>query len=127
MKYNYVLMGFLLKHERLRKGYSVRSVARTVNISDTELARIENGFRKSVNLITLIRLCRVLNINFIKLLKVTNYLPKNYGEEPNTFKEDDIESVNINFESVTPTCDNCKYYSKEQQKCLFGRSDINDF
>ena len=126
MKYDCSLMGYLLKHERLRKGYSVRSVARAVNISDTELARIENGFRKSVNLITLIRLCKVLNINFIKLLKVTNYLPKDYGEEPNAFKNDDMESVNVNFESVT-TCDNCKYYSKEKQKCLFGRSDINDF
>ena len=127
MKYDCSLMGYLLKHERLRKGYSVRSVAMAINISDTELGRIENGFRKSVNLITLIRLCDVLKINFIKLLKVTNYLPKDYGEKINIPIEDGMESVNINFESITPVCDNCKYYSKEQQRCLFGRSGINDF
>lgn len=81
MKYNYLLIGEVLRNERLKNKYSIRSLARLVGMSDTELSRWENGERINYNLILLIRLCEILKINFIKLLKLSNYLPLNYSEK----------------------------------------------
>ena len=81
MKYNYLLIGEIIRNERLKNNYSIRGLARLVGMSDTELSRWENGERINYNLILLIRLCEILKINFINLLKVSNYLPVNYTEE----------------------------------------------
>ena len=42
-------------------------------VSDTEISRIENGERQIPNLVTLISICEILEIDFIELLKLTNY------------------------------------------------------
>jgi len=90
MKNNYKLLAEILRVTREARNYSVNSVARKVNISHTELSRIENGGRKNYNLITLIKLCELLELDFIKLLKITNYLPMEEGE----FPEYVIENIN---------------------------------
>lgn len=82
MKNDYLMLAVILRNKRLEKGYSVRGLSRAVNISDTELNRIENGERQNYNLITLISLCRVLKLDFIKLLQVTNYLPEYFDYFP---------------------------------------------
>ena len=98
MKYNYLLIGETIRNERLKNNYSIRGLARLVGMSDTELSRWENGERISYNLILLIRLCEILKINFINLLKVSNYLPVNYKEEVSNkekFAESNYKNNNI--------------------------------
>ena len=82
MKNNYVLLAEILKLKRLVMGYSKRSLAEAVGISHTELTRIENGSRENYNVLTLINLCNVLKIDFVKLLKISGYLPCKKGEFP---------------------------------------------
>lgn len=98
MKYNYLLIGETIRNERLKNNYSIRGLARLVGMSDTELSRWENGERINYNLILLIRLCEILKINFINLLKVNNYLPVNYKEEVSNkekFAESNYKNNNI--------------------------------
>lgn len=98
MKYNYLLIGETIRNERLKNNYSIRGLARLVGMSDTELSRWENGERINHNLILLIRLCEILKINFINLLKVSNYLPVNYKEEVSNkekFAESNYKNNNI--------------------------------
>lgn len=80
MEYNYVLLAEILRKMRLFMGFSKRSLAEEVGISHTELTRIENGSRENYNLLTLIKMCKALRIDFVELLKITGYLPLNKGE-----------------------------------------------
>lgn len=82
MKNNYVLLAEILKLKRVVLGYSKRSLAAEVGISHTELSRIENGSRENYNVVTLINMCNVLKIDFVRLLKITGYLPSKKGEFP---------------------------------------------
>lgn len=75
MKNNNVLLAEVLRKLRIYMGYSKRSLAEAVGISHTELTRIENGNRKNYNLVTLIKMCNLLHIDFVLLLKFTGYLP----------------------------------------------------
>lgn len=43
MKYNYLFIGNFLRNKRFEMNYSIRSLARQVGMSDTELSRWENG------------------------------------------------------------------------------------
>lgn len=80
MKNNYVLMAEIFRFYRLFNGYSKRELAKLVGISHTELSRIEHCERENYNIVTLINMCRVLHIDFIKLLKMCGYLPCKKGE-----------------------------------------------
>lgn len=109
MRYNYLLLSDLLRSKRIERNYSIRGLSRAVGISDTELSRIENGERKNFNLVTLINLCEVLRIDFIKLLKVTGYLPSNYIIQPNHNLDGDFK-INPIIRRDRTTCQTCKYY-----------------
>lgn len=117
MRYNYLLLSDILRIKRLERNYSIRGLSRAVGISDTELARIENGERKCINLITLINLCDVLSIDFIKLLKVTGYLPSYYNTSNNSHLDGEFVVVNPNQKVVT-ACNSCKYYCMPYKICL---------
>lgn len=86
MKNNYVLMARIFKIKRLMLGFSKRELARAVGISHTELSRIENFERPNYNVVTLINMCEVLQLNFMKLLKICGYLP---------VKNDDIDKKTL--------------------------------
>lgn len=86
MKYNNLLLAKILRKRRSQKGYSLREIASVVGVSHVELSRIENGERINFNLITLIRLCEALDLDFVSLLKVSNYLPMT-EEESAKFKD----------------------------------------
>ena len=43
-------------------------------INHSEVSRIENGLKPKIDIIALIKICEVLDLDFEKLLKVTNYL-----------------------------------------------------
>ena len=127
MRYNYLLLSDLLRSKRLERGYSIRGLARIVGISDTELSRIENGERKNFNLVTLISLCEVLRIDFIKLLKVTGYLPNNYIIQPNLNLDGDFK-INPIVRRDKTTCNTCKYYCFPYGICILRKGENrNDF
>jgi len=87
MKNNYKLLSDILRNTRMRRGYSISLVARKANISHTELSRIENRERKNYNLITLIKLCEILELDFIRLLKIADYIPRKKNEFPDFIVE----------------------------------------
>lgn len=74
MRFNYYLLGEILKERRTELGLSKNKLAQYVGISQPEVTRIENGTRTIPNIITLIYMCEVLGLNFINLLKITGYV-----------------------------------------------------
>lgn len=103
MKNNYILMAEIFKSYRVFYGYSKRELARLVGISHTELSRIENCERENYNIVTLINMCNILHIDFIKLLKLCGYLPCKKGE----IDDDVLEFVNKFYkEKNESNCDN---------------------
>ena len=72
MKNNYMMLAEIIKNRRISLGFSLRNLANEVGISHTELVRIENGNRQCLNVITLIRLCKLLELDFLTLLEDTN-------------------------------------------------------
>lgn len=107
MKNNYGFIAEVFRKRRIMLGYSKRKLAAIVGISDTEISRIEHGERENYNLVTLIRLCEVLKIDFIHLLVLAGYLPSNQinNEDNITEMESllDDEEDDINDEE----CDAC--------------------
>lgn len=78
---NHLLLAEILRNRRLELGLSLNTMAVRVGISHTEVSRIESGERQNYNLITLIRMCQVLKINFVRLLIATEYLPTSYDSD----------------------------------------------
>ena len=74
MRFNYYLLGKILKERRIEKGLSKNKLAQYVGISQPEVTRIENGIRTIPNIVTLIYFCEVLDLDFIELLKVTGFV-----------------------------------------------------
>ena len=128
MKYNYVLLAEILRRMRLFMGYSKRSLAEAVGISHTELTRIENGNRENYNLLTLIKICDVLHIDFIALLKITNYLPMKKGDiDENLIK--DLEKFINDFESTEDLKEEIAKERKESELIrisIFGKNYDDD-
>lgn len=105
MKNNYRLLAEIIEIERNLMGYSKRDFARKVGISHTELTRIENQLRENYNVVTLITMCRVLEIDFVRLLQVCGYLPMDDDEEY-TLLEDILVYIEINEDEVCEeTCE----------------------
>lgn len=80
MRNNYILLAKIFRTKRLMLGFSKRELARAVGISHTELSRIENCERPNYNVVTLINMCNVLQIDFVKTLKMCGYLPLKKGD-----------------------------------------------
>ena len=74
MRFNYYLLGEILKERRIEKGLSKNKLAQYVGISQPEVTRIENGIRTIPNIVTLIYFCEVLDLDFIELLKITGFV-----------------------------------------------------
>ncbi len=73
MKQDYMKLGKIFKTMREKKGYSRRKTAAIVDISDTELKRIEDGERQVPNLLTIINLCKILGLDFLNTLEDTGF------------------------------------------------------
>jgi len=73
MKNNYMILAQIIKNRRIELGFSLRYLANEVGISHTELVRIENGNRQCLNVITLIKICKLLNLDFLLLLEEANF------------------------------------------------------
>ena len=74
MRFNYYLLGKILRERRIELGLSKNKLAQYVGISQPEVTRIENGIRTIPNIVTLIYFCEVLDLDFIELLKVTGFV-----------------------------------------------------
>ena len=103
MKNNYGFIAEVFKKRRIMFGYSKRKLASIVGISDTEISRIEHGERENYNLVTLIRMCEVLKIDFVHLLVLAGYLPSK-EEEKNRISE--MENILDEEESIEKTNEN---------------------
>lgn len=82
MKNNYLVIADVFKKRRVAMNLSKRKLATLVNISDTEVSRIENGERENYNIVTLIKICNVLDLDFVKLLYAAGYLPQKKDNPP---------------------------------------------
>lgn len=74
MRFDYYKLAKILKERRLELGLTIRNVEDLTGINHSEVSRIENGLKPKIDIIALIKICEVLDLNFEKLLKVTNYL-----------------------------------------------------
>lgn len=74
MKFDCLLLGEIIRERRNELGLSQNRLASLTGISGTEIRRIENGERKTPNIIILINICEILSIDFIKLLKITGFV-----------------------------------------------------
>lgn len=124
MKNNYVLLADILRRMRIIMGYSKRSLAAEVGISHTELTRIENGSRENYNLLTLIRMCNALRIDFVSLLQITGYLPFKNGEVDNLLIKYRDEFLK-DFKDINDLNESIRKERKEYESFMikiFGRS-----
>lgn len=78
MKNNYKLLIKIIKDKRIEMGYSQRTLAKMLNISYSTISKLERFERNQVGLVNFIKICECLELDFINLLVVTNYLPAKY-------------------------------------------------
>lgn len=119
MRNNYLLLADILKTKRTIFGDSLRSVAGEVGISHTELARIENGNRENFSLLTLVKLCEVLNIDVVKLLMITGYVPFN----SENFNQEALDTINDFIMMLEPDED---YADEDYADEEFDESEDDD-
>lgn len=74
MRFDYYELAKILKERRLELGLTIRNVEDLTGINHSEVSRIENGLKPKIDIIALIKICEVLDLDFEKLLKETNYL-----------------------------------------------------
>lgn len=74
MRFDYYKLAKILKERRLELGLTIRNVEDLTGINHSEVSRIENGLKPKIDIIALIKICEVLDLDFEKLLKETNYL-----------------------------------------------------
>ena len=134
MRFNYYLLGEILKERRIEKGLSKNKLAQYVGISQPEVTRIENGIRTIPNIVTLIYFCEVLDLDFIELLKVTGFVDeKNLIMKGNfdmkKFKvnakiiidveEQELEERQEDFKekSDKSMCETCEYFCSKCGRC----------
>ncbi len=98
MRFNFYLLGKILKERRIEKGLSKNRLAQYVGISQPEVTRIENGIRTVPNLITLIYMCEILDLDFINLLIITGYVDNKNLKMTRSF---DINKNKINIKRNT--------------------------
>ncbi len=122
MRNNYWVISEVFKTKRVFLGYSKRELASLVGISHSELSRIEHGERENYNVVTLINLCEVLHLDFIKLLKIAGYLPCKHGD----FEQDLLDQIEEFNKSKK---DYSKFKDKDKEKdgyfiiAFFGMED----
>jgi len=63
-----VEVGDIICNKRNLMGLSMRELGKIVGVNHSEISRIENGTKTSYNLNTLIKICDVLDLNFLEIL-----------------------------------------------------------
>lgn len=78
MKKDYLIVADILKNRRLEEGLTLRELEKYSDVSRSEISTIERGERENINMRSLIKLCKCLEIDFVKLLEVAGYFDENY-------------------------------------------------
>ena len=78
MENNHELLIKIISDKRIELGYSQRALAKMINVSNSYISKIESFKRNDISLVNLIKICKYLELDFINLLVVTNYLPAKY-------------------------------------------------
>ena len=126
MKNNSIKLGKLIEERRKEMGLSIRELAKIIDISHTELLNIEKGKRLKINFIILIKLCNVLDLNFIECLMLSGHFEeknkyKTFEVTIKKVKENKIKIDAINKEKVLEVVLN---YLMEEQDNLEENEDI---
>lgn len=122
MKNNYWIISEVVKMKRIFLGYSRRELASLVGISHSELSRIEHGERENYNVVTLINLCEVLHLDFIRLLKIAGYLPCANGD----FEQDLLDQIE-EFNKLKKDCSVDKGKNKDKDEyCIIAFFDMEE-
>lgn len=123
MRYNYLKIAEIIKEKRLESGMSQRQLGEIAGISHTEIGTIEKGMKLNYSLLILIKLCEVLDIDFVELLKTAGYI------ENNTTKKYKVIAQNKNEETYLVRAKNyqdaCKnVYEFIKKNNIFGNKNI---
>ncbi len=117
---NHLLLSKILRDRRLELGLSINALAVRVGISHTEVSRIESGERQNYNLITLIRMCQILKLNFVRLLIVTEYLPTSYDEDSRYDSPSPKVYPTKEIHFISSSCEHCPYFCEVCNHCMLG-------
>ena len=79
MKKDYLIVADILKNRRLEQGLTLRELEEYSDVSRAEISKIERGERENINIRNLIKLCKCLEIDFIKLLEIAGYFDEEYA------------------------------------------------
>ena len=90
---NNIKIGEVIRYFRMKNNMSQRELANIVGIDRTEISKIENNIRKTINDSVLKRICNVLNINYIKLVEKSDINNK----ENNSKKEELVDGNPVFF------------------------------
>lgn len=126
MRNNSIKLGKIIEERRKEMDLSIRELAKIIGISHTELLNIEKGKRLKINFIILIKLCNVLDLNFIECLMLSGYFDeenkyKTYEVSIKKIKENKVRIDAINKEKVLEVILN---YFMEEQENLEENEDV---
>lgn len=94
-----VSIGEFIKSKRTELGFSQKKLGSLVNLSDSEIMKIENGTRKTPNWESLCKIAHAFKISPLEMLLVSGYISK---EDINpSLKVKGLEKLNeIELENV---------------------------
>src|SRR5690554_1170183 len=97
-------LGKLIRTQREKSGLSQRRLAELVNISNTEISRIESGERKRPAPFILKRIAPHIGVNYKELLEAAGYDELFVEQNSMVAKEDSLAYVNAvkDFSNLTP-------------------------
>lgn len=90
MKFDYLKLANIIKERRNEMDISTRKLAEKIGISHAEISRFENGLKPSFYFIPFVKMCKVLDLNLMDLLKEVGLL-----DEP-IDKKYEVKITNIN-------------------------------
>lgn len=90
MKFDYLKLANIIKERRNEMDISTRKLAEKIGISHAEISRFENGLKPSFYFIPFVKMCKVLDLDLMDLLKEVGLL-----DEP-IDKKYEVKITNIN-------------------------------
>lgn len=90
MKFDYLKLANIIKEKRNEMDISTRKLAEKIGISHAEISRFENGLKPSFYFIPFVKMCKVLDLDLMDLLKEVGLL-----DEP-IDKKYEVKITNIN-------------------------------
>lgn len=130
MKYNYLKLAEMLKEKREDMGISTRKLAEKIDISHTEISRIENGMRPNFSFLILAKLCKELKIDMMNLLDDAGVWQVDYDQLFYVMVKQEEEKIfkihaRSEFEAARIVCDlvyenQLMDFSKSEKDILIG-------